>query len=213
MLNVQVSEIFYSLSGEARDVGRPTTFIRLVGCPLRCGYCDTSYAFYGGSNYSFEDILKEISKYSTKYVLVTGGEPLAQKNTLKLLSFLCDSGYKVSLETSGHLDISLVDLRVDRIIDVKTPGSGESQSNLLSNYDILLKNDQLKFVICDREDYQWSKEFIQEHRLDEKCDILFSPSYNEISEQELADWILQDQLSVRFQLQLHKTLWGDIAGK
>ena len=210
---LRVNEIFHSLQGEADAVGYPTVFVRLTGCPLRCRYCDTEYAFHSGDWMDLEDIVARVGGYHTAHVCVTGGEPLAQPNCVKLLSRLCDHGFQVSLETSGALDISAVDGRVARVIDVKTPGSREAARNRIENFELLTLRDQLKFVICSREDYDWSKAFLQEHGLTEHCRILFSPSYNEVSPSALAEWILADRLPVRFQLQLHKVLWGDTPGK
>lgn len=211
--SIKITEIFYSLQGEARDSGWPTVFIRLTGCPLRCQYCDTEYAFSGGKTTHIDDILATVSNYSTRYVCVTGGEPLAQLNCQNLLSQLCDTGYAVSLETSGALDVSKVDPRVVKVMDMKTPGSGEHARNMLENLDFLSAQDQLKFVICNRNDYEWAVSMIKQFQLDGKCDVLFSPSASEQPATELADWILEDQLHVRFQQQLHKQLWGDAPGK
>jgi 7-carboxy-7-deazaguanine synthase len=210
---LRINEIFHSLQGEADTVGYPTVFVRLTGCPLRCRYCDTEYAFHAGDWLDLEDIVERVRGYGTPYVCVTGGEPLAQPNCLKLLGRLCDQGFNVSLETSGALDISSVDARVSRVVDVKTPGSQEAARNRIENFELLTQRDQLKFVICSREDYDWSKAFLQEHGLSGRCRILFSPSYEEVPPAALADWILADRLPVRFQLQLHKVLWGDIPGK
>lgn len=210
---LRITEIFFSLQGETRTTGFPTVFIRLTGCPLRCGYCDSAYAFQGGQWIEIDDILKEVARYRTKYVTVTGGEPLAQKMCLALLKRLCDADYAVSLETSGALDVSLVDLRVVKVIDLKTPGSKEVEKNYLENIAYLLPHDQIKFVICHREDYEWAKNMLDQYSLAEKCEVLFSPSYEDQSASELADWILQDQLPVRFQMQLHKFLWGDVPGR
>jgi len=210
---LRVNEIFHSLQGEADAVGYPTVFVRLTGCPLRCQYCDTEYAFHAGEWQDIESIVATVRGYGTRHVCVTGGEPLAQPNCLKLLGRLCDQGFQVSLETSGALDISEVDGRVSRVVDVKTPGSHEAARNRIENFGSLTPHDQLKFVICSREDYDWSKAFLQEHGLAEHCRILFSPSYNEVSPAALAEWILADRLPVRFQLQLHKILWGDMPGK
>ena len=210
---LKLSEIFFSLQGETNTVGLPTIFIRLTGCPLRCGYCDTAYAFSGGTNYSVDDIIKNIEKYSTKYVTVTGGEPLAQKECIALLKKLCDLHYSVSLETSGALDISEVDSRVMKIVDIKTPGSLEVVKNNFENIKYILPHDQIKFVICDRNDYEWSKKIIEQFKLKDKCEILFSPSYQQLPYSDLADWILVDQLPVRMQVQLHKVIWGDVVGK
>jgi 7-carboxy-7-deazaguanine synthase len=210
---LRVNEIFHSLQGEADCVGYPTVFVRLTGCPLRCKYCDTEYAFHAGDWLELDDILEKVRTIGAEYVCVTGGEPLAQPNCLKLLTRLCDAGFQVSLETSGALDVSAVDARVSRVIDVKTPGSNEASRNRIENFQILTSLDQLKFVICSRDDYDWSKAFLQQHGLAGRCRILFSPSYNQQSPTELADWILADRLPVRFQLQLHKILWGDVPGK
>lgn len=210
---MKISEIFFSLQGETNTVGLPTIFIRLTGCPLRCGYCDTAYAFSGGTNYTIDDIIQNIEKYSTKYVTVTGGEPLAQKECIPLLKKLCDLHYSVSLETSGALDISEVDSRVIKILDIKTPGSLEVAKNKFDNLVHLLPHDQIKFVICDRNDYEWSKKIIDQFQLKNKCDILFSPSYQQLPYADLADWILADQLPVRMQVQLHKVIWGDVRGR
>jgi len=210
---LRITEIFYSLQGESRSSGYATVFIRLTGCPLRCEYCDTAYAFKGGEWYSLENILSEVKKYNTKYITVTGGEPLAQKKCLQLLELLCNEGYDVSLETSGALDISHVDRRVSRVMDLKTPASKEESKNLYSNIELLNEHDQLKFVICDREDYEWSVEKLKEYDLLSRCEVFFSSSHQQLPPQRLADWILQDQLSVRFQMQLHKYLWNDEPGR
>lgn len=213
MASLRLTEIFYSLQGETRTVGLPTVFVRLTGCPLRCQYCDTAYAFHGGTKHELDSILNEVKQYSPKYVTVTGGEPLAQKACLTLLQNLCDEGYEVSLETSGALDVSKVDPRVVKVVDIKTPGSGEVEKNLWENLTHLLPHDQVKFVICNIEDYEWSKQILTQYKLSDKCEILFSPSYGQIEPQILADLILQDKLTVRFQVQLHKVLWGDAKGK
>lgn len=210
---MKITEIFFSLQGETSSVGQPTVFIRLTGCPLRCQYCDTAYAFSGGKNMTVDEVVKSIEKYSTKYITVTGGEPLAQPECFALLSALCDRGYRVSLETSGALSVKLVDPRVIKIVDIKTPASLEMRKNELSNIEYLLPHDEVKFVICDRNDYDWSKKIMAQFALTEKCDVLFSPSYQQLSYQALADWIVEDQLPVRFQVQLHKVIWGDVAGK
>lgn len=210
---LRITEIFYSLQGESNLVGWPTVFIRLTGCPLRCQYCDTTYAFHGGQNQSITDILQQVAQYSPRYVCVTGGEPLAQRECFNLLTQLCDQGYIVSLETSGAVDISAVDPRVIKVVDLKTPGSGESKRNLWSNLEFLLPHDQIKIVICDHADYQWAKQAIEEHQLAQKVQVLFSPSYQQVALPELAEWILQDRLPVRMQVQLHKYIWGDVPGK
>lgn len=213
MPRLRITEIFYSLQGETRTVGVPTVFIRLTGCPLRCQYCDTSYAFQGGNWMSVDEIMSEIKKYHPTHVTVTGGEPLAQNDCLQLLSQLCDAQYEVSLETSGALSVINVDPRVIKVMDIKTPGSGEVKRNLFENIIHLLPHDQIKFVICDQQDYEWSKQIISDYQLSQRCQILFSPSYEQLPAQQLADWILADQLKVRFQIQLHKFLWGDVSGK
>lgn len=210
---LRITEIFYSLQGESRTSGCPTVFIRLTGCPLRCEYCDTTYAFKGGEWYSFQSILDEVKKYKTRYITVTGGEPLAQKNCTGLLTLLCDQGYEVSLETSGALDISNVDTRVSRVMDIKTPASKEESKNLYSNIELLTQHDQLKFVICDRQDYEWSVAKLDEYDLLSRCEVFFSSSHQQLKPQQLADWILEDQLAVRFQMQLHKYLWNDEPGR
>ncbi len=210
---LRINEIFHSLQGEADAVGFRTVFVRLTGCPLRCQYCDTAYAFHSGEWQDIDAILDKVRTYGTQHVCVTGGEPLAQPNCVKLLTRLCDEGFDVSLETSGALPIGDVDPRVSRVVDVKTPGSLESARNRSENFGLLTPRDQLKFVICSREDFDWSKAYLREHALPERCQILFSPSYTQISPTSLAEWILADRLPVRFQLQLHKILWGDVPGK
>jgi 7-carboxy-7-deazaguanine synthase len=209
---LRINEIFHSLQGEADAVGYPTVFVRLTGCPLRCQYCDTEYAFHAGDWWNLDAIVDKVRTYETRHVCVTGGEPLAQPDCPTLLERLCDAGFQVSLETSGAMDIAPVDTRVSRVVDVKTPGSHEGARNRIENFALLTPHDQLKFVICSREDYDWSKAFFREHGLAGHR-VLFSPSYQQISPTELADWILADRLPVRFQLQLHKILWGDIPGK
>ena len=209
---LRITEIFHSIQGESRPSGCPTVFIRLTGCPLRCGYCDTAYAFSGGDWLSFTAIIAEVKSYNARYVCVTGGEPLAQPNCGSLLSRLCEEGLDVSLETSGALGIQGLDPRVTVVMDIKTPGSGECERNLLSNISLLKNMDQLKFVICSREDYEWSKRFCAEHDLISICSVLFSPSQGQLEPRQLAEWILEDQLRVRFQVQLHKYLWGDAPG-
>lgn len=214
MQQVRISEIFHSLQGEARTVGFPTVFVRLTGCPLRCQYCDTAYAFSGGELHTIPQILAQVAEYKAKYVTVTGGEPLAQPECLPLLRALCDAGYDVSLETSGAMDIKDVDSRVSVVMDLKTPDSGESHRNLYSNIPHLKLLDQVKFVICSRNDYQWAKLKMDEYQLAARVgDVLFSPSHRQVSPTELADWILQDRLPVRFQIQLHKLLWADEPGR
>jgi 7-carboxy-7-deazaguanine synthase len=210
---LKITEIFYSLQGETTFAGLPTVFIRLTGCPLRCGYCDTAYAFSGGTNLSIDAIVNQVQTFNTQFITVTGGEPLAQKDCHELLTQLCDRHYTVSLETSGALDVSLVDPRVHKILDIKTPGSNESHRNLLSNLTHITSEDQIKFVICNQADYLWSKAFLSTHDLLNRCTILFSPSYADVPAVDLAEWILQDQLPVRFQLQMHKHIWGDAKGK
>ncbi len=210
---LRINEIFHSLQGEADAVGFPTVFVRLTGCPLRCGYCDTAYAFHAGDWLSLDLILERVASFRTNHVCVTGGEPLAQPDCLPLLARLCDAGYRVSLETSGALDISSVDSRVARVVDVKTPGSGEAARNRVENFGVLTERDQLKFVLCSRADYDWSKEYLCTHALFGRCQVLFSPSFGELPPVNLAEWILADRLGVRFQLQLHKVLWGDVPGK
>lgn len=210
---LKVNEIFYSIQGETTRSGLPTVFIRLTGCPLRCAYCDTAYAFYQGRAISINDILRETARYRAKYVTVTGGEPLAQQSCPDLLRRLCDEGYQVSLETSGALDISGVDERVARIVDIKTPGSGEAEKNRLENLSGLMAHDQIKFVICDMRDYAWARDMLRDRQLNERCEILFSPSHGQLNAALLAGWILEDQLPVRLQIQLHKYLWGDVPGR
>jgi 7-carboxy-7-deazaguanine synthase len=210
---LRINEIFHSLQGEADSVGFRTVFVRLTGCPLRCRYCDTEYAFHAGDWHDLDSILESVRKFDATHVCVTGGEPLAQPNCLALLERLCDAGFKVSLETSGAMSIAPVDPRVVRVLDVKTPGSGEAARNKVENFPLLTPRDQVKFVICSREDYDWSKAYLHEHALSELCQVLFSPSYAQVPAATLADWILADRLPVRFQLQLHKVLWGDVPGK
>lgn len=214
MSQVRITEIFHSLQGEARTVGFPTVFVRLTGCPLRCQYCDTTYAFSGGELWSIPDILARVAQFKARYVTVTGGEPLAQPECLPLMTALCDAGYSVSLETSGAMDIAAVDSRVSVVMDLKTPDSGEAHRNLYSNIEHLKPLDQVKFVICSRNDYQWSRLKLDEFQLAERVgDVLFSPSHKQVAPTDLADWILQDQLPVRFQIQLHKMLWADEPGR
>jgi 7-carboxy-7-deazaguanine synthase len=210
---LKITEIFHSLQGEALQAGLPTVFVRLTGCPLRCTYCDSEYAFYGGEWKHFEDILDVIRNHETPYVCVTGGEPLAQKRCSELLTLLCDEGFEVSLETSGAIDIGMADRRVSRVVDLKTPDSGEESKNLWSNLDELTSKDQVKFVICSRSDYEWARAQLLERKLGDFCAVLFSPAWGMVEARELAEWILEDRLPVRFQLQLHKLLWGDEPGK
>ena len=210
---LRITEIFLSLQGEARDAGWPTVFVRLTGCPLRCQYCDTAYAFHGGEWHDIDDILVEVASHGVRHVCVTGGEPLAQKRCTGLLQRLCDAGYDVSLETSGAIDISDVDPRVSRVLDIKTPGSKEEARNLWSNLPLLTARDQVKFVLCDRADYDWAHGIVDQHGLTQTCDVLFSPSKSELDPRELADWIVADRLPVRFQMQLHKLLWDDEPGR
>ena len=209
---LKITEIFYSLQGEARNVGLPTVFVRLTGCPLRCSYCDTAYAFTGGEWMPIDAIIEKLQQYKTSHITVTGGEPLAQKNCITLLQKLCDLGYDVSLETSGAVLVDQVDRRVVKILDVKTPASNEEAKNKLENFAFLHAEDQVKFVICDEKDYIWSKQIIEQYQLESKCEILFSPSHAQLEAAILADWVLRDQLKVRFQVQLHKYLWGDKPG-
>lgn len=209
---LRVTEIFYSLQGETSRVGLPTVFIRLTGCPLRCGYCDTAYAFHGGASMTLAAALEAAARYRTRYVTVTGGEPLAQKNCIALLRALCDEGYSVSLETSGAIEVSRVDRRVAKILDLKTPGSGEAEKNLWGNLAHMTPRDEIKFVICNEADYEWAKRQLCERRLEVVCPVLFSPSYRDLPATQLADWILRDQLPVRMQVQLHKQLWGEKPG-
>ena len=213
LAELRITEIFFSLQGEARTVGLPTVFIRLTGCPLRCSYCDTTYSFTGGEKYTLTAIMQQVADYGAKYVCVTGGEPLAQPNCLPLLTALCDAGYQVSLETSGALDISQVDRRVSKVVDLKTPDSGEAHRNLYENMQHLTANDQIKFVICSRQDYQWAKFKIDAYQLNQRVsDVLLSPSHQQQDARELAEWILADKLAVRLQVQLHKYLWNNEAG-
>ncbi|MCG8428472.1 MAG: 7-carboxy-7-deazaguanine synthase QueE [Chromatiales bacterium] len=213
MNRLRITEIFYSLQGESNTVGIPTVFIRLTGCPLRCGYCDTAYAFKGGEWQTLDAILEQVASYGATHVTVSGGEPLAQRECLPLLTALCDAGYQVSLETSGALDVCQVDPRVVKVMDLKTPASGEMEKNLLSNIDCLTLQDQVKFVICDEADYIWSKEQIESLGLVGRCEVLISPAKGLQDATELADWVIRDRLPVRFQIQLHKYLWGDVSGK
>jgi 7-carboxy-7-deazaguanine synthase len=211
--SLRISEIFYSLQGETSRVGLPTVFVRLTGCPLRCQYCDTAYAFTGGKTMSLQSIMSEIHKFPTRYITVTGGEPLAQKNCLPLMKMLCDEDYRVSLETSGALDISAVDERVMKIMDIKTPASGEASKNLWENLQHVTAKDEIKFVLCNEEDYDWSRKMLLQHSLAQRCDVLLSPAQGQLEPGDLAEWILRDHLPVRMQLQLHKILWGNVAGR
>ena len=210
---LKLTEIFLSLQGEARSVGLATVFVRLTGCPLRCQYCDTAYAFHGGQWFEIDDIVKTVLDYSVSHVCVTGGEPLAQKRCVQLLDKLVAAGLQVSLETSGSIDITPVDQRVSRIVDIKTPDSAECDKNLWSNMQQLTQHDQLKFVICSRKDYDWAKQQLIDRNLTQYCEVLISPSYTEVQPRELAQWIIDDRLPVRFQMQLHKQLWGEEQGR
>lgn len=211
--SLRITEIFFSLQGETRTLGLPTVFVRLTGCPLRCTYCDTAYAFHGGERKSLDEILAAVAAYSSAYVTVTGGEPLAQPNCLPLLTALCDAGYEVSLETSGAISMAGVDARVVKVMDLKTPASGEMSRNDWSNIELLLPHDQVKFVICSPEDYEWARLQVDRFNLTGRVsDVLFSPSFGQQDAKELAEWILRDRLRVRFQMQLHKLLWNDAAG-
>jgi len=209
---LKIFEIFYSLQGESSRVGLPTIFIRLSGCPMRCHYCDTAYAFQGGSMMTIDEIMEAIKKYHTHYVTVTGGEPLAQKEVLNLLKVLADQNFKVSLETGGGLSIKEVDPRIKIILDIKTPESGEEKKNYWENLNFIHLKDEVKFVLCSREDYDWAKKIINQYKLPEKCDVLFSPVYQKLNNTDLGNWILEDQLPVRMQIQLHKLLWGEKPG-
>lgn len=210
---LRITEIFSSIQGESTTVGIPTVFIRLTGCPLRCQYCDTAYAFTGGKWMVLADIEAKVAAFNLKHVTVTGGEPLAQKTCLSLLSNLCDQNYAVSLETSGAFDVSQIDPRVIKVMDIKTPASGEAKKNKWENVNYLREQDQVKFVICNQSDYVWAKNIIEEYQLTHRCEVLFSPSYDELEPKQLAEWIVEDHLNVRFQLQLHKVLWGNEPGR
>ncbi|PTB86269.1 7-carboxy-7-deazaguanine synthase QueE [Pseudidiomarina aestuarii] len=213
MAQCRITEIFYSLQGETRTVGLPTVFVRLTGCPLRCGYCDTAYAFHGGQKMEISDIVAEVKSYNPRYVTVTGGEPLAQNTCRELLTALCELDVEVSLETSGAMDISNIDPRVVRVMDLKTPTSGEVSKNRYSNIDLLNPQDQIKFVICNREDYDWAREQLFSLELIDRCEILFSPVHGDLNPTDLAEWIIADNLPVRMQIQLHKYLWNDAQGR
>lgn len=211
-MTLKVYEIFHSLQGETSRTGLPTVFVRLTGCPMRCTYCDTDYAFSGGSNMGLAEIVEQVASYGTPYVTLTGGEPLAQKKSYTLLTMLSDAGFDVSLETGGAMDIAQVDSRVSIILDIKTPASSESENNLWANLDHIKPKDEIKFVICNREDYEWVKQKLASLALNKKCPVLLSPSYHELKTTELAAWVLEDKLPVRVQLQLHKILWGEKPG-
>jgi 7-carboxy-7-deazaguanine synthase len=212
-LRLKLTEIFLSLQGEANAVGWPTVFVRLTGCPLRCQYCDTPYAFHGGEWTALDDVVAKVDSFGVRHVCVTGGEPLAQRSVHPLLKTLCDRGYDVSIETSGALDIGDIDTRVTRVVDVKTPASGEAHRNRLENLSVLRSGDQVKFVICSREDYEWSRALVADRSLTSRCMVLFSPAFGQVEPRSLAEWIIADRLGVRFQLQLHKVLWGDMPGR
>ncbi|MCW8125063.1 7-carboxy-7-deazaguanine synthase QueE [Microbulbifer halophilus] len=211
--SLRITEIFYSLQGEARESGYPTVFVRLTGCPLRCTYCDSEYAFHGGERMTLAQILQEVKSHPARHVCVSGGEPLAQPNCLPLLTALCDAGYRVSLETGGAMPVGAVDTRVSRVVDLKTPASGEQHRNRMDNIDVLTGRDQIKFVICDRSDFDWASFTVDRYRLTERVgEVLFSPSYEQVPPRQLAEWILEAGLPVRMQLQMHKLLWGDVPG-
>jgi len=209
MAQCRITEIFYSLQGETRTVGLPTVFVRLTGCPLRCTYCDTAYAFHGGEKMDIADIVSKVASYNPRYVTVTGGEPLAQKTCHALLTALCDLEAEVSLETGGAMDISNIDPRIVCVMDLKTPKSGEEAKNNYTNIEHLKTQDQIKFVICNRTDYDWAKQKLVEYKLADRCEVLFSPNHGELEPAELADWIIKDNLPVRMQIQIHKYLWGE----
>ncbi|GAC1623157.1 MAG: 7-carboxy-7-deazaguanine synthase QueE [Nevskia sp.] len=212
-VRLRITEIFLSLQGESASVGWPTVFVRLTGCPLRCHYCDTAYAFHGGTSQTLDEVLAQVAAQGTRHVCVTGGEPLAQKACIPLLAALCDTGYVVSLETSGAIDVTAVDARVIKVLDIKTPGSGEVSRNRWENLALLSAQDQIKFVLCDRADYDWAKAIVEQQGLPARCTVLFSPSQDQLPARSLADWIIEDRLPVRFQLQLHKILWGGEPGR
>lgn len=212
-MSIRITEIFFSLQGESNTVGLPTVFIRLTGCPMRCTYCDTAYAFHGGQKQEIADIILQVQKYKTRHITVTGGEPLAQPECHELLTQLCDLGYKVSIETGGAMPIKEVDPRVYIVLDVKTPASSEEKNNRYENLDYIKQSDCLKFVICDRDDYLWSRKMLEQQQLEQKCEVFFSPSSSQLNPTTLADWIVEDQIPVRMQIQLHKLLWADEAGR
>ena len=209
---IRINEIFFSLQGESSRVGLPTVFVRLTGCPLRCGYCDTAYAFHEGKTRAIDDVMEEVARHGSRYVCVTGGEPLAQKSCLTLLARLCDADYSVSLETSGAVDVAGVDARVSRIVDIKTPGSGEVEKNRWDNLAHLNARDEIKFVLTSEADYAWAKSIIQDKKLNDICPVLLSPAFDEVAYSQLAEWVLRDQLKVRMQVQLHKVIWGEQRG-
>jgi len=211
--NLRVYEIFHSIQGESNTIGFPTTFVRLTGCPLRCVYCDTEYAFHGGQWMSLDEILTAIKAHKTPRITITGGEPLAQKPCISLLTSLCDEGYKVAIETSGALDISQVDSRVSIVMDLKTPGSGECDRNRMQNLQKLSRKDLIKIVLCDIDDYNWAQSIVEKYQLNNICEVIFSPSYGQLNPAHLAEWILRDELQVRMQIQLHKILWGEEQGR
>lgn len=213
MAQCRITEIFYSLQGESRTVGLPTVFVRLTGCPLRCHYCDTEYAFHGGEKMSVAEIVEQVASYHPRYVCVTGGEPLAQPGSIPLLTAICDLDVEVSLETSGAMDVSKVDPRVIKVMDLKTPSSGEERKNRYDNIEFLREQDQVKFVIGSREDYDWACSKLADYQLSDRCEILFSPTHGELNPADLADWIVMDNLPVRMQMQIHKYLWGDEQGR
>lgn len=213
MTGLRITEIFFSIQGESQTVGLPTIFIRLTGCPLRCQYCDTAYAFKGGKILSINEIIQQVNQYKAKNICITGGEPLAQINCHNLILALCDLDYNVSIETSGALDISNIDKRAHIVMDLKTPGSKEENKNLYTNIDYLKPEDEIKFVICDRNDYDWALDIMHKYNLTNKSKVLFSASWQQLNPTELADWIIQDRVEVRFQLQLHKILWNDAPGR
>lgn len=210
--SLRITEIFYSLQGESSTVGLPTVFVRLTGCPLRCQYCDTEYAFTGGETFSIDSILEKVASYHAKYICVTGGEPMAQANCVELLKRLCDDGYQVSMETSGAISLENVDVRVKKVMDIKTPDSAEADKNLWKNLDYITPHDEIKAVLCSREDYEWFKDIAETYSLYDRCEVLVSPSYGEVEAHDLAGWVLEDNLPVRFQMQLHKLLWNDEPG-